>query len=95
LRFSIEYEVLLTQRLILQPEIDVDFFGKDDTRNGIGSGLAETELALRLRYELRREFAPYIGIVWHQRHGGTADLARAEGLRRDEVQFAAGVRVWF
>ena len=95
LRFSGEYEVLLTQRLILQPEIDVDVYGKDDPRNGIGSGLSEAEIALRLRYEIRREFAPYFGIVWSQRFGDTADFARAEGQRKGEVQFAAGLRVWF
>jgi copper resistance protein B len=95
LRFSGEYEVLLTQRLILQPELDVDFYGKDDPGNGIGAGLSEAELALRLRYEVRREFAPYIGIVWSQRFGDTADFARVEGLSKSHVEFTAGVRVWF
>jgi copper resistance protein B len=95
LRFSGEYEVLLTQRLILQPEIDVDIFGKDDPRNGIGAGLSEVELALRLRYEIRRELAPYLGLVWSWRHGDTASFARAAGLRKDELQLAAGIRVWF
>lgn len=95
LRFSGEYEVLLTQRLILQPEVDVDLFGKDDLRNGIGSGLSEAEVSLRLRYEIRREFAPYVGVVWSQRFGDTADFARAEGLSKDDLEFTAGVRVWF
>jgi copper resistance protein B len=95
LRFSGEYELLLTQRWILQPEIDVDIFGKDDPRNGIGSGLSEAEVSLRLRYEIRREFAPYIGLVWSQRFGDTADIARAEGMRRDDLELAVGVRIWF
>jgi copper resistance protein B len=95
LRFSGEYELLLTQRWILQPELDIDLFGRDDPRNGIGSGLSETELSLRLRYEIRREFAPYMGLVWSQRYGDTAAIARAEGLRRNEVALALGVRTWF
>jgi copper resistance protein B len=95
LRFSGEYELLITQRLILQPELDADMYGKDDSRNGIGAGLADTEIALRLRYEIRREFAPYVGIVWTRRYGDTADFARTEGRDRDVVRFTAGVRAWF
>jgi copper resistance protein B len=94
-RFSGTYELLLTQRLILQPELDVEIYGRDDARNGIGAGLAQSELALRLRYEIRRELAPYVGVIWSERYGETADFARAEGLRKGEVQFTVGVRVWF
>ena len=93
--FSGEYEILLTQRLILQPKIEFDLYSKDDPDNGIGSGLADTELALRLRYEFRREFAPYVGIVWTRLYGETADFARAEGVDTDDLQFVAGVRFWF
>jgi copper resistance protein B len=94
-RFSAEYDLLLTQRLILQPEVEFELFGKDDPRNGIGSGLAESELGLRLRYEIRREFAPYIGVVWTRSYGQTADLARAAGHDDADVQFVAGLRAWF
>ncbi len=94
-RLSAEYELLLTQRLILQPEIEFDLYGKDDPRNGIGSGLADSEVGLRLRYEIRREFAPYIGVVWSRSYGETADLARAAGRDEDDVQFVAGLRAWF
>jgi copper resistance protein B len=85
----------LTQRLILQPEIEFDLYGKDDPRSGIGSGLADSEIGLRLRYEIRREFAPYIGVVWSRSYGETADLARAAGHDEDDVQFVAGLRAWF
>jgi copper resistance protein B len=94
-RFSGEYELLLTQRLVLQPKIEFDLYGKDDPRNGIGSGLSETEVGLRLRYEIRREFAPYVGVVWSRAYGETADLARADGHDDDAVQFVVGLRAWF
>jgi copper resistance protein B len=94
-RFSAEYELLLTQRLVLQPKVELDLYGKDDLRNGIGSGLSESEVGLRLRYEIRREFAPYVGVVWSRSYGKTADLARADGHGDDDVQFVVGLRAWF
>lgn len=94
-RASAEYDLRFTQRLILQPEFELELYGKDDPANGIGSGLAEVEAALRLRYEIRREFAPYVGVAWTRAYGDTADLARAAGGDEDDVQFIAGLRVWF
>lgn len=94
-RFAAEYELLLTQRLILQPEFEVNLYGKDDSRNALGSGLADTQLGLRLRYEIRREFAPYVGVAWSNRYGRTADLARAAGRDSDELQWVMGIRAWF
>lgn len=94
-RFSAEYDLLFSQRLILQPKIEFDLYGKDDPRNGIGSGLADSEISLRLRYEIRRELAPYVGIVWTRSFGDTADFARAAGDDDDDVQFVAGLRAWF
>ncbi|MGH8192714.1 MAG: copper resistance protein B [Rhodanobacteraceae bacterium] len=94
-RVQFEYEELLTQRLILQPKLEVNWYGKDDPQRGIGSGLSDVEFGLRLRYEIRREFAPYIGVVWRQRFGHTADFARAQGEHADDLQFVAGVHVWF
>ncbi len=93
--FSGEYEILLTQRLILQPKIEFNLYSKDDRDNGIGSGLADSELALRLRYEFRREFAPYVGVAWTRLSGETADIARAEGRDTDDFQVVAGLRFWF
>lgn len=94
-RFSSEYELLLTQRLILQPDLEFQIYGKDDPENGIGSGLSDAEFALRLRYEIRREFAPYVGIAWSRQFGNTADLTRAAGHDVSDLQFVAGLRVWF
>ena len=93
-RFSGEYELLITQRLILQPKIEFDLYGKDDPRNGLGSGLADSEIGLRLRYEFRREFAPYVGFFWIRRLGGSADFARAAGEAAGDGSFVAGLRVW-
>lgn len=90
-----EYELLLTQKLILQPRIEVAFYGKDDDELGIGSGLSEAKAGLRLRYEIRREFAPYVGVEWAGLFGDTADNARAAGLDTKETQAVAGIRFWF
>jgi copper resistance protein B len=84
--------LLLTQRLILQPELEADVYGKDDPERRIGSGLSDIEAGLRLRYEVRRELAPYVGIHWVRRFGETADLA---GNDSSDTRFVAGVRVWF
>ena len=90
-----EYELLLTQKLILQPRIEADFYGKDDSALGVGSGLSELAAGIRLRYEIRREFAPYVGVEWAGKFGGTADYARNVGLDTNETRFVAGVRFWF
>ncbi|MGE4424456.1 MAG: copper resistance protein B [Pseudodesulfovibrio sp.] len=95
LRFNADYDILLTQRLILAPEFEVNLFGKNDPATRTGSGLSETELGLRLRYEIRREFAPYIGVNWNKLWGTTADYAREDGADSSEVQFVMGVRFWF
>jgi copper resistance protein B len=94
-RFSGEYDILITQRLILQPELELRAYGKSDPENGIGSGFSDLELGLRLRYEIRREFAPYVGVHWERKFGHTADLARDAGEDADDVALVAGVRVWF
>ena len=94
-RLSGEYDLLLTQRLILQPEAELNLYGKSDPENTIGSGLSDLQLGLRLRYEFRREFAPYLGIVWTRRFGQSADFARAAGEDPSDLQVLAGLRVWF
>jgi len=95
LRLDAEYELLLTQKLILQPKIEMNFYGKSDVERGLGSGLSDVSVALRLRYEIRREFAPYIGIERAAKFGGTADLARAAGKDAGETRLLAGLRFWF
>ena len=95
MRLKAEYELLLTQRLILQSEGETNLYGKADPARQLGSGLSDLEFGLRLRYEVRREFAPYIGVVWSRSFGGTADWVRASGGSVSDVQFAAGLRAWF
>lgn len=94
-RLEADYDILLTNRLILQPTVEADFHGDDDPSRGVGSGLSSTEVGLRLRYEIVRQFAPYIGLSWAKGYGTTADLARRAGDDDDETRLVAGVRVWF
>ncbi|WP_178083830.1 copper resistance protein B [Pseudomonas sp. BGI-2] len=94
-RLEGDYDILLTNRLILQPTAEMNFYGKNDPQRGIGSGLANTEVGLRLRYEIVREFAPYIGVTWSRSYGKTADLASDEGEDANEARFVAGIRMWF
>jgi len=95
LRFNTEYELLFTQKLILQPRIEANAYGKDDAGRGLGSGLSNLTAGVRLRYEIRREFAPYVGIEWARKFGETGDLARAAGEDASETAFVAGLRFWF
>ncbi|WP_430869550.1 copper resistance protein B [Cupriavidus basilensis] len=95
LRLSAEYELLITQRLILQPRVEANLYGKNDPEVGVGSGLSSGAVGLRLRYEVSRQFAPYIGIERYQSFGNTADMVRTSGGRSGETRFVAGVRMWF
>lgn len=94
-RLEAEYDILLTNRLILQPTAEVNIYGKNDPDRGVGSGLANTELGLRLRYEIDRQFAPYIGVSWNRVYGNTADLVHDEDGDVDEARLVAGIRMWF
>ncbi len=94
-RFEAENEVLLTNRLILQPLAEIEFFAKSDSRRAIGSGLSTIETGARLRYEVRREYAPYIGVVWNSKFGKTADFAQSAGVETHAIRFVAGIRIWF
>ena len=92
---STEYELLLTQRWILSPEIEMDFHGQNDRAAGTGSGLSDIQAGVRLRYEIRREFAPYIGINWNRKFGNTADFATEADEEISSTQWVAGFRIWF
>ncbi len=90
LRVDAEYEALITQKLILTPSLEADFYTKDDPAMQTGSGLSSIDAGLRLRYEIRREFAPYIGLTWEKSFGNTRNFNPVE-----ETSFLAGVRIWF
>lgn len=94
-RLEAEYEFLLTQRLILQPRVELNAALSDDNDIGVGSGLSTAEAGLRLRYEVNRETAPYVGVSWNRAFGGTADAVRAEGQESGQLSWVAGFRFWF
>ena len=94
-RLEGSYDLLLTQRLILQPEVELNFYSKTDEARGIGPGLSEMEAGLRLRYEITRKLAPYVGVVYSRSFGRTADFAREDGESVDDVLFVVGIRSWF
>jgi copper resistance protein B len=94
-RLEVEYELLLTNRLILQPLLEIEIFGKPDPERGIGAGLSTTEGGFRLRYEFRRELAPYIGVAWDRQWGETADFAEATDEEAGGARFVTGLRLWF
>jgi copper resistance protein B len=93
-RFETEYEFLLTNRLVLQPMAEMEIYGKPDLEHERDKGLATLDFGFRLRYLIRRELAPYVGVVWHQKHFGTADIARANGESTGGARLVAGVRFW-
>ena len=94
-RLDAEYEYMFSQKLILSPEIEINAFAKDDELTGTGKGLSSIEAGLRLRYEVRREFAPYIGINWEKKYGNTANFSLNEGEKTEDTQLVVGVRFWF
>jgi copper resistance protein B len=88
-------DLRVTQRLILQPRVEANLAAQDTRAIGVGSGLSDAELGLRLRYEVTRQFAPYVGVVWTRRFGAAADYRRANGERVEQLSLAAGLRAWF
>lgn len=94
-RLEAQYEVLLTNRLILTPQVELNGYGKDDAANRIGKGLSQAEAGLRLRYEINRQFAPYVGYAWQHSFGKTADLLRAQDRPELDHGWVAGLRFWF
>ena len=95
LSLSAEYELLITQKLVLQPRVEVNFYGKKDEAREIGSGLSDGTAGLRLKYEVSRQFVPYIGVEWTGKFGQTANFARSAGESTRETKFVAGVSFRF
>ena len=93
-RVELEYDLLLTQRLVAQPRFETNLAIQRSPELGVGRGINDTELGFRLRYEIRREFAPYVGVSWTSRFGETADLARARGDVVRTLGLVVGVRLW-
>lgn len=95
LRAAAEYDLLLTRRLILQPRLELNVYGKDDPAREVGRGVTDSTWGLRLRYKFTRQFAPYLGVERAARWGRSANLAEAEGNPRQETRWVAGLRFWF
>jgi copper resistance protein B len=94
-RLEASYDLLLSQRLILQPQAEMNFYTKDDPARLIGNGLSGVDAGLRLRYEISRKFAPYFGVAYDGKYGATASYAIANGGQANEVRFVLGVRTWW
>ncbi len=94
-RIEAEVDQRITQRLILQPRIEANLSAQEIPALGIGAGLDQIEVGARLRYEIRREFAPYIGIEQSWRTGQGADFARLRGEGTSATSLLAGIRFWF
>jgi len=94
-RLEAKYEARFTQRLILQPQVELNFYTKDDPARQVGAGLSELDAGLRLRYEITRQFAPYVGITYLGQYGATANYVSAAGGATQQLRFTAGVRTWF
>ena len=95
LNVTLENEMMLTQRLVLIPEIGLNAYAKDDAPMGVGSGLSDISASIRLGYEVKREFMPYIGLNWSKKFGGTADLSTAAGDDVSESMVVLGVSAWY
>jgi len=94
-RFEVEYELLLTNRLVLQPLVEMEIAGTSDPARGVGAGISTTDTGIRFRYEWRRELAPYVGITWSRKWGKTAEFAEANGESNGGARLVTGMRLWF
>jgi copper resistance protein B len=95
LRFEGQYDLLVTNRLVLKPLLELDWYGQSDAARGVGAGLSKGEMGLRLHYEFRREVAPYVGLTHVRKFGRTGDLAAAVGEDANDTRLVAGIRLWF
>jgi copper resistance protein B len=95
LRLAASIDLLLTQRLILQPAFEMNFYSKADPGRRVGTGLSDLDTGIRLRYEIGRKLAPYVGVAYVGRFGQTANFARKDGEGTAAVQFVFGIRSWF
>jgi copper resistance protein B len=86
---------LITNRLIAQPQFELNFYSKSNPSRGIGSGLSELDTGLRIRYEITRKFAPYVGFAYTGNFGQTATFTREEGGNPEDPRFIFGVRLWY
>ncbi|HVA94002.1 MAG TPA: copper resistance protein B [Candidatus Dormibacteraeota bacterium] len=94
-RINTSYDLLITQRLIAQPNLEMNFYSKRDPQRNLGTGLTDLDTGVRLRYEIRRKFAPYIGFAYTRKFGDTATLSRQAGESVADPAFVFGIRLWY
>ena len=94
-KLEASYDLLLTQRLVLQPQIEVNLYSKADPARLVGAGFSDIDTGIRLRYEFTRNFAPYLGVVYEGKFGQTASYTRRAGESTSDFRFVFGVRAWF
>ncbi len=94
-RIEAEHEMRVTQKLILQPRVELDLALQDIQQQKVGSGLSTGELGLRLRYEIVPQFAPYVGVNYERSFGDTRQYRRLDGDDVGGWSLVAGIRAWF
>jgi copper resistance protein B len=94
-KLNASYDITITNRLFLQPQAELNIYSKSDPGRGVGAGVSELDTGLRLRYEVTRKFAPYIGVVYQHAFGQTGRFSRSEGESVSDVRLVFGVRTWF
>lgn len=94
-RLTATYDLLFTQRLVLQPRMEFNLSANNVPKFGVGKGLNDLQLGFRLRYEFTREIAPYIGVAWQKQYADTANLVSADGGIVEDAKLVAGIRLWF
>ncbi len=95
LRTNASYDLYLTQRVVLQPQFETNWYTKQDRGHGVGAGLSDIDMGLRLRYDITHKFAPYLGVAYQRWFGGTEGLRREQNSKINDVRFLVGLRTWF
>ncbi len=94
-RFEQTYDLLFTQRLILQPHVELNAYAQDIPELRVGAGLADVEAGLQLRYEITRKFAPYVDLVYERKLGETSQITQAMGEDPEAVTLRLGLKIRF
>ena len=95
LKTNASYDLYLTQRLVLQPQVETNWYTKQDRGRGLGAGLSDVDAGLRLRYDVTRKLAPYVGVAYQRQFGGTESLTREAADKVNDLRFLLGLRAWF
>lgn len=95
IRYKQSFDLLMTNRLIVSPTLETDFYLTDVRERRIESGFSIIETGVQTRYEFSRKFAPYVAVIYERKLGGSARLAREVGENVGGWSLRGGVRVWF